>query len=138
MSDKEWTRPTMADAGTTNAVRCRCGRIRGPTEMLEVRALGVGTDFLCSACVEDLFRKGVVDRPTLYRRTQAPADWLLAYEAKLLWGPLVRSGLPRENWGEVLAVALDEAAALAALPSWVPQTEAPSPGTSPSTGVMGG
>ena len=127
MSNKDWTRPTMADTGTTNAVRCRCGRIRGPTEMLEVSALGVGTDFLCASCVEDLFRKGVVDRPPVNRRPRTPVDWLLAYEAKLVWGPLLRSGLPREAWGDVLAVALDEAAALAALPSGVAQTEEPSP-----------
>jgi hypothetical protein len=49
----------MADTGATNPVRCRCGGIRRPTEMLEVRGLGVGADFLCTACVEDLFRKGV-------------------------------------------------------------------------------
>ena len=78
--------------------------------MLEVRSLGVGTDFLCTDCVENLFRKGVEDRLPPNRPT---ADWLLAYEAKLLWGPLLRSGLSREAWGGVLAVALDEAAALA-------------------------
>lgn len=121
MSNKEWTRPTMADAGATNPVRCRCGGIRRPTEMLEVRALGVGADFLCTACVEDLFRKGVEDRLPPSR-----ADWLLAYEAKLLWGPLLRSGLPREAWGEVLAVALDEAAALAERPWEGSQAKEPS------------
>ena len=110
MSNKEWTRPTMADTGTTQLVQCRCGGIRRPTEMLEVRSLGVGTDFLCADCVENLFRKGVEDRLPPNRPT---ADWLLAYEAKLLWGPLLRSGLSRAAWGEVLAVALDEAAALA-------------------------
>ncbi len=124
MSNKEWSRPTMADTGATNPVRCRCGGIRRPTEMLEVRGLGVGADFLCTACVEDLFRKGVEDR---LPPNQRAADWLLAYEARLLGGPLLRSGLSREAWGEILAVALDEAAAFAAPPSGAGQTEEPSP-----------
>lgn len=114
----EWAHPTLADTGVTGLVNCRCGRTKLPTDMLDVRALGVGESHLCSACVEDLLRTGAVDHLTLHRRAGAPVEWLAAYEAKLRAGPLLRTGLPPEIWGEILAQALDLAAAeaLAALP----------------------
>jgi hypothetical protein len=97
----------MADAGYDGEVRCRCGRTRQPSEMLEVRTLGVGEAFLCVPCVEDLFRKNIVDQLTFHRRAGASQEWLAWYEAKLLRGPLHRSGLPPEIWGEMLARTLD-------------------------------
>lgn len=104
----EWRHPTMADDGRTEPVRCQCGRTRRPGEMLDVRGVGVGVAYLCGACVEDLFRKDVVDRLTFYRRAGAPVDWLAAHEAKLAAGPLHRAGLPRHIWGGILADALNE------------------------------
>lgn len=99
----EWRHPTMADQGITGEVRCRCSRIKQPAEMLEVRSLGVGTDYLCVPCVEDLYRKGLVDRLTMHQKAGAPPEWLVAYDTKLRAGPLLRSGLPQEIWGEILA-----------------------------------
>ena len=93
----DWVHPSMASAGvTTPMVRCRCGRQKQPSEMLEVRTLGVGTDYLCGPCTEDLFRKEVVDRLTFHGRAGAPPGWIAAYAAKLAAGPLTRSGLPVE------------------------------------------
>lgn len=76
--------------------------------MLDTRAIGVGTDALCVPCVDDLFRRGTVDRLTFYRRAGAPQEWLAAHEEKLLKGPLHRAGLPDHVWGSILADALNE------------------------------
>lgn len=109
MSD--WTHPTLVDAGITGPVTCRCGRQRDATEMLEVRNLGVGTDYLCAACIEDLYRLGATDRLTFYERAGAPQDWLDAHDLKLRAGPLLRPGLSQEQWGEIMSRALDLAVA---------------------------
>src|SRR4051812_19038468 len=104
MSD--WAHPTMSG---TEKVRCRCSRLVPPSKMYEVRSLGVGTDYLCSACVEDHYRKGSFDRITFYRRGGASDEWLAGHAEKLAQGPLLRSGLPQEIWGHILAGHLDEA-----------------------------
>ncbi len=106
-----WKHPTLAAAGLRHAVKCRCGRPKPADEMYDVRALGLGVPYLCSPCIEDLYRKGVVDRLTFHRQAGAPSQWIAAYEAKLLRGPFLRSGLPQHVWGEILARGLDAAAA---------------------------
>lgn len=107
---EEWTHPTMADAGYNQDIRCTCGRLKGPEYMLDVRSLGVGQTWLCVPCVQDHFKKGTIDHITLHRRAGAPTEWLEAYDAKLRNGPLHRPGLSDDQWGEILARHLDEAA----------------------------
>jgi hypothetical protein len=76
--------------------------------MLEVRTLGVGTDYLCSGCVDDLFRLNTVDLVTFHARAGAPPEWVASFGAKLRTGPLLRSGLPPAIWGEILTDAIEE------------------------------
>lgn len=78
-------------------------------------AAAKGVDYLCSACIEDLYRKGELDRVELPRTQGAPEAWLRNWEAKLTAGPLHRSGLPPYIWGEILGRALDAAIAKASL-----------------------
>jgi hypothetical protein len=103
----DWTHPTLADTGVTEEVRCKCRRIVRPDRMYEVRALGVGDAYRCSACVEGFFRSGV-ERLTFYRRGGASEEWLAAHDAKLKRGPLTRPGLSQEQWGEIYARALED------------------------------
>lgn len=105
---EEWRHPTLRDTGITDPVSCRCGRLRDPADMYEVRALGVGEAFLCMACVDDCFRKALFDRMTFYRRSGAPPEFLDQQEQKLLEGSMLRPGLPEEIWGAILAVAMDD------------------------------
>jgi hypothetical protein len=106
-----WKHPTLADTGATAPVRCRCRRPRMPAEMYDVAGLP-GTDgatYLCAACLEDLHRQELLDRVELHRAKGAPAEWLAWWEAKLLRGPLERTGLPQHVLGEKLAIELDAA-----------------------------
>lgn len=110
----EWTHPTLRDTGATASVRCRCGRLTRPMVMYDVRGIPAAKEaqYLCAACLEDLHRLDQLDRLTLHRAKGAPPEWLAAFEVKLRSGPLLRSGLPPEIWGEILARELDAADAL--------------------------
>jgi hypothetical protein len=109
----DWTHPTLADTGATQRVVCRCNRPRNPSEMYDVRDLPgtEGAEYLCAACLEDLHRADALDRLTLHAAKGAPPEWVEAFEAKLLEGPLLRTGLPPEIWGAKLAAELDALAA---------------------------
>lgn len=115
---EEWRHPTLADTGATASVRCRCGRVKRPMEMLDVRGLpaaAVGdASWLCTTCLEALHRAERLDRVTLHAAKGAPAEWLRAFQDKLRRGPLLRAGVPAAIWGEILAEALDRAAEKAA------------------------
>jgi hypothetical protein len=103
----DWTYPSLADTGVTAEVRCKCKRMCQPERMYDVRSLGVGDAYRCSACVAGFFRKGMTDRVTFYRRGGAPQAWLDDHIAKLKRGPLLQPGLPQEVWGEIYADALE-------------------------------
>lgn len=110
MSEREdWTYPTLADTGVRSPTRCRCGRLCRPLELLDVAGLEAadGVPYLCKGCINGLYRQGRLNRIQLYLHRGAPLAWLSQLEAKLLAGPITKTGLPPHIWAEMLADGLN-------------------------------